>query len=87
MITPPFNLRILDPLTLRASRCMLTCARYAYNLHIHISYTFLFDFLSIPHFYNVPHFGVARRSLRRSPKFSLTSQTVRPPARDPLLNI
>jgi hypothetical protein len=30
---------------------------------------------------------VARRSLRRSAKISLTSLTVRPPARDPLLNI
>jgi hypothetical protein len=41
----------------------------------------------IPHLYHVPLFGVARRSPRLSAKISLTSQTVRPPARDPLLNI
>jgi hypothetical protein len=30
-----------------------------------------FGFLFIPHFYPVPHFGVARRSLRRSAKIVL----------------
>jgi hypothetical protein len=49
--------------------------------------SFVFGFLLIPHLYHVPHFGVARRRLRRSAEISLTCQTVRPPARAPFLNI
>jgi hypothetical protein len=32
---------------------------------------FIYTLLFIPHFYPVPHFGVARRSLRRSAKIVL----------------
>jgi hypothetical protein len=80
IITPPTIIPILTPLGDRcgAAGAVAVARRRAAgggqaSAHTHI-----------PHFYHVPHFGVARRRLRRSAKISLTSQTVRPPARVPL---